>query len=154
MLNCSVTTKSAEETRAFAAKVTKRLRDGDVLLLEGDLGAGKSEFARGVARALGYTGPIPSPTFTILNEYEGGALPLHHFDWYRLEGPDEIWESGLDDFLGHDGVTLIEWSERAPECVPERALIVRIEKGDGDERIITLLPRGTFWPDETEEERL
>ncbi len=154
MLKDPVTTKSPAETRAFAEKVARCLRDGDILLLEGDLGAGKSEFARGVARALGYTGPIPSPTFTILNEYEGGTFPLHHFDWYRLEGPDEIWESGLDDFLGRDGVTLIEWSERAAECVPERALIVRIEKGEGDERRITLLPRGGFILDETGEERL
>lgn len=142
-----VTTCSAEETRAFAAKAAQRLQDGDVLVLRGDLGAGKSEFARGIARALGYTGPIPSPTFTILNVYEGGRLPLYHFDWYRLEGPDEIWEAGLDDFLGRDGVTLIEWAERAPECLPERRLVVRIDKGEGDVRHITLQPEGSFPPD-------
>ena len=137
-------TKSAAETRALGEKLAGRLQPGDVLLLEGDLGAGKSELTRGIAKGLGVTETVTSPSFTILNVYEGGRLRMYHFDWYRLQGAGEIWEAGLDEYLGQDGVTLIEWAERAPECVPERFLRVHFEKGEGDVRHISFQPQGSF----------
>ncbi len=137
-------TYSPEETRALGTRLAAHLRPGDVVLLDGNLGAGKSEFARGVARGLGVAGPVPSPSFTILNVYEDGRCPLYHFDWYRIESPEEIYEMGLDERLGGDGVALVEWSERAEECLPERALRVRLIPLDGDTREIEFLPEGGF----------
>ena len=137
-------THSAAETRALGAKLAAFLQPGDTLLLQGDLGAGKSEFARGVARGLGITGPVPSPSFTILNAYDEGRLPLYHFDWYRIEDPEEIAQMGMDEMLGGDGVALIEWSEKAPEWVPERALRVNIRAEDEETREITFTPLGGF----------
>ena len=137
-------THSAAETRALGAKLAAFLQPGDTLLLQGDLGAGKSEFARGVARGLGITGPVPSPSFTILNAYDEGRLPLYHFDWYRIEDPEEIAQMGMDEMLGGDGVALIEWSEKALEWVPERALRVNIRAEDEETREITFTPLGGF----------
>ena len=137
-------THSAAETRALGAKLAAFLQPGDTLLLQGDLGAGKSEFARGVARGLGITGPVPSPSFTILNAYDEGRLPLYHFDWYRIEDPEEIAQMGMDEMLGGDGVALIEWSEKALEWVPERALKVNIRAEDEETREITFTPLGGF----------
>ena len=139
-----IVTHSAEETRALGAKLATQLRRGDVVLLRGDLGAGKSEFARGVARGLGVLGPVPSPSFTILNMYDEGRIPLYHFDWYRIHDPDEIGEMGFEELLGGDGIALIEWSERAPEYVPDRALDIRIRAVDENTREITLEPQGGF----------
>ena len=139
-----ITTHSAEETRALGAKLAAQLRRGDVVLLRGDLGAGKSEFARGVARGLGVQGPVPSPSFTILNMYDEGRIPLYHFDWYRIHDPDEIGEMGLEEQIGGDGAALIEWSEQAPEYVPDRALDISIRAVDETTREITLEPQGGF----------
>ena len=137
-------THSAEETRALGSKLASMLRPGDVVLLQGDLGAGKSEFARGVARGLGISGPVPSPSFTILNAYDEGIFPLYHFDWYRIHDPEEIAEMGMEEQVEGDGVSLIEWSERAPEFVPSRALIVAIQTVDEETREITFEARGGF----------
>ena len=137
-------TRSAAETRALGAKLAGLLRPGDVVLLQGDLGAGKSELARGVARGLGISGPVPSPSFTILNVYDEGRVPLYHFDWYRVEDAQEIREMGMEEQLGGDGIALIEWSERAAECVPDRALQVIIRTVDEDTRDISFVPRGGF----------
>ena len=135
---------SAEETRAIGARLASHLRAGDVVILEGDLGAGKSELARGVARGLGISGPVPSPSFTILNAYDEGRLPLYHFDWYRIEDAGEIYEMGMDEMLGRDGIALIEWSERAKECLPERLLRIKIHPVFENTREITLHPEGGF----------
>ena len=137
-------TCSAMETRRLGAALAAALRSGDTVLLEGDLGAGKSEFARGVARGLGYTCPVPSPTFTILNEYEGGRLKLHHFDFYRLSGPDELYESGLQEFIGAEGVTLIEWGEVAREALPEDCLKCTLTPLGEEKRRIVLEEQGAF----------
>lgn len=137
-------THSAAETRALGARLAKQLRAGDVVLLEGEMGAGKSEFARGVARGLGVQGPVPSPSFTILNAYDEGRLPLYHFDLYRLEDAREIQEMGMEEQLGGDGVALVEWSQRAEECMPRRALRVLIEALDEETRDISFVPRGGF----------
>ena len=139
-----IVTHSAEETRALGAKLAAQLQRGDVVLLRGDLGAGKSEFARGVARGLGVTGPVPSPSFTILNVYDEGRIPLYHFDWYRIHDPDEIGEMGFEEQIGGDGIALIEWSEQAPEYVPDRALEIRIHTVDENTREITMEPLGGF----------
>ena len=139
-----IITHSAEETRALGAKLAAHLQPGDVVLLQGDLGAGKSELARGVARGLGITGPVPSPSFTILNAYDEGSVPLYHFDWYRIHDPDEIGEMGFEEQLGGDGVALIEWSERAPEYLPERTLNIIIRTVDDNTREITMEPHGGF----------
>ena len=139
-----MTTRSAAETRALGAKLANLLRPGDVVLLEGDMGAGKSEFARGVARGLGVSGPVPSPSFTILNAYDEGRIPLYHFDWYRIHDPDEIGEMGFEEQLHGNGASLVEWSEQAPEYIPDRALAVRIRALDENTREITLEPLGGF----------
>lgn len=139
-----IKTFSAEETRALGARLASALGPGDVVVLRGDLGAGKSEFARGVARGLGIAGPVPSPSFTILNAYDEGRLPLYHFDWYRVSDPEEIAEMGFEEQLHGDGVSLIEWSERAPEYVPNRALLIRIDTAQDDAREIHFEPRGGF----------
>ncbi len=139
-----IKTFSAEETRALGARLASALGPGDVVVLRGDLGAGKSEFARGVARGLGIAGPVPSPSFTILNAYDEGRLPLYHFDWYRVSDPEEIAEMGFEEQLHGDGVSLIEWSERAPEYVPNRALLIRIDTAQDDTREIHFESRGGF----------
>lgn len=137
-------THSAQETRALGAWLASRLNPGDTILLKGDLGAGKSEFARGVARGLNITGPVPSPSFTILNAYDDGRIPLYHFDWYRIEDAREIYEMGMEEQIGGDGVALIEWSEKAPECVPARSLDVVIRTIDENTREITFIAHGGF----------
>ncbi len=137
-------TRSAEETREIGRELAPLLREGDTVLLKGDLGAGKSEFARGVARGLGYTCVIPSPTFTLMNLYEGGDRRLCHFDWYRLSGEDELLESGLDEFIGGDEVAMIEWPERAPDCVPDTHLCVCLYAGEDGERTSTMAGHGGF----------
>ena len=142
--NTLITTHSAEETRKIGARLSALLQPGDVVLLCGDLGAGKSELARGVARGLGITGPVPSPSFTILNVYDEGRVPLYHFDWYRIHDPDEIAEMGMQEQLGGDGVALVEWSGRAQEYIPNRALRILIHTVDETTREITFQPEGGF----------
>lgn len=111
-------TTSANETRTLGERLASSLRPGDVLLLLGDMGAGKSELTRGIARGLGIQGPVASPTFTILQVYDEGHIPLYHFDWYRLESADELYEMGMDEYLGGDGVAIIEWPSQCPEAIP------------------------------------
>lgn len=137
-------THSAEETRALGERLAAQLERGDVVLLKGEMGAGKSELARGIARGLGITGPVPSPSFTILNAYDEGRAPLYHFDWYRLDDAREIYEMGMDEQLGGDGVAVVEWSERALECIPERTLIVTLRVIDEETREVLFIPCGGF----------
>ena len=142
-------THSEADTLRLAGRLAEMLRPGDVVLLHGDLGAGKSVFARGVARALGVTGAMPSPSFTLLIPYEG-AQKLYHFDLYRLNDPEEFYAAGLDEFIGGDGIALIEWPEMA-ELDPEPALHVTIARGDASDeaqRIIALENRGISALDE------
>ena len=101
-------THSPGESRAFGERLAHQLRAGDVLLLLGNLGAGKSELTRGIARGLGVTDTVTSPSFTILNVYEDGRVPLYHFDWYRLQSAEELYEMGMDEYLGGDGVAVVE----------------------------------------------
>jgi len=137
-------THSAQETRALGERLAQQLQTGDVLLLTGELGAGKSELARGIARGLGVTGYVPSPSFTILQVHEGGRLPLYHFDWYRLGGVNELYELTMDEYLYDDGVSVVEWPEVAEEAIPERHLDIVIDVTGETDRQFTLMPAGGF----------
>lgn len=139
-----VITNSAAETRKLGERLAEQLRAGDVILLEGELGAGKSELARGVAKGLGVQETVTSPSFTILNVYESGRVPLYHFDWYRLENAGELYELGMDEYLGGDGIALVEWPRRCPDAVPETCLIIRIEADGENTRRITKEQHGGF----------
>ena len=127
---------SAEETRALGEKLAARLAPGDVVILEGELGAGKSELARGIAKGLGVRETVTSPSFTILNVYESGRCPLYHFDWYRLESAEELFELGLEEYLGGDGIAVVEWAEKCPEALPEKTIRIRLEATGEEERRI------------------
>ena len=128
-------TNAPEETEALGEKLGKLLRPGTVLAYLGDLGAGKTAFTRGLARGLGCRETVTSPTYTIVNEYLGGRLPLFHFDMYRLTSSDDLWDIGWEDYLDRQGVCAVEWSENVPEAMTG-ALTVRIEKlGDSVRRI-------------------
>ena len=137
-------THSPQETRALGSSLARQLRPGDVLLLWGDLGAGKSEMTRGIAEGLGVTATVTSPSFTILNVYDDGRIPLYHFDWYRLNSVDELYEMGMDAYLGGDGVAVVEWPSQCPEAIPETHLAVRLTPVGENEREITLTPMGDF----------
>lgn len=124
-------TASPEETEALAAGLAGGLRPGDCVGLIGELGSGKTCFVKGLARGLGAQGYIKSPSFTIINIYEGGRLPLYHIDLYRLSGMEEFREAGLEDYIYGNGVSVIEWVDRAPELIKDCALIVRFSyKGE------------------------
>ena len=131
-------TNSASETRALGEQLASGLRPGNTVILEGELGAGKSELARGIARGLGVTETVTSPSFTILNVYESGRCPLYHFDWYRLESEEELYELGMDEYLGGDGIAVVEWAERCPDAVPEDCIRIRLEATGEEARRITV----------------
>ncbi|MBQ8201699.1 MAG: tRNA (adenosine(37)-N6)-threonylcarbamoyltransferase complex ATPase subunit type 1 TsaE [Clostridia bacterium] len=137
-------TASPNETRALGKRLASLLREGDVLLLFGDLGAGKSEMTRGIAEGLGVRSTVTSPSFTILNVYDEGCVPLYHFDWYRLESAEELYEMGMDEYLGGDGIAVVEWPSQCPEAIPEAYLAVKLEPVGENEREITLTPMGGF----------
>ena len=132
-------THSREETAALGGRLADALKTGRVVAFTGDLGAGKTAFVSGMARALGVEERVTSPTFTIVNEYEGGRLPLFHFDMYRLGGADELFHIGWEDYLSRGGVCAVEWSENVAEAIEDGAVRVSIVRGDGDnDRIITI----------------
>lgn len=131
-------THSEGETEAVGETLGKRIFPGTVIAFTGDLGAGKTAFTRGLARALGVTDRVTSPTFTIVNEYEGGRLPLFHFDMYRLESSDELFDIGWEDYLRRGGVCAVEWSEKVSDAITD-ALQVDIRRGAEDnDRVITV----------------
>ncbi|MBR3367319.1 MAG: tRNA (adenosine(37)-N6)-threonylcarbamoyltransferase complex ATPase subunit type 1 TsaE [Lachnospiraceae bacterium] len=119
---------SREETLAIGRKLGEAAQAGEIYALVGDLGTGKTVFSKGFAEGLGVTETVSSPTFTILQIYEDGRLPLYHFDVYRIEEPEEMEEVGLDEYLEGDGVCLIEWPERIAEMLPAQVRTVRIER--------------------------
>ena len=130
-------TNSPEETEALGAALGKRLPAGTVIAYRGDLGAGKTAFTRGLARGLGCTEQVTSPTYTIVNEYLGGRLPLFHFDMYRLASADDLWDIGWEDYLERGGVCAVEWSENVAEAM-ENPITVTIEKLGEDTRRVTI----------------
>jgi len=127
----TISTQSAEETRAAGERLGRTLAPGDVVALTGDLGAGKTCFVQGLARGLGARAWPTSPTFVLVNEYRAD-LPIHHVDAYRVAGPDEMIDVGLLELIDGDGVTLIEWADRVAALLPDRTIHVAIE-GVGDE---------------------
>ena len=131
------TTNSPAETEKIGEAMGKILPAGTVLAYEGDLGAGKTAFTRGLARGLGYTLPVTSPTYTIVNEYLGGRLPLFHFDMYRLHSSDDLFDIGWEDYLDRNGICAVEWSENVRDAM-ENAITVRIEKTGDESRRITV----------------
>ena len=137
-------THSVLETQALGAALAQQLQPDDVLLMLGDMGAGKSEFTRGLARGLGVTGYVTSPTFTIMQLHESGRLPLYHFDWYRISDAEELYELSMDEYLHAGGVAVIEWPSRAEEAIPETYLEVAIEPLGDDVRRITFTQVGGF----------
>ena len=137
-------TTSANETRTLGERLASSLRPGDVLLLLGDMGMGKSELTRGIARGLGIQGPVASPTFTILQVYDEGRIPLYHFDWYRLESVEELYEMGMEEYLGGDGIAVVEWPSQCPEAIPDRRREVTLTPVDENVRNITWRCVGGF----------
>jgi tRNA threonylcarbamoyladenosine biosynthesis protein TsaE len=123
-----IETFSQEETKEFARSLGEAASPGDVFALSGDLGVGKTVFAKGMAEGLGITEPVSSPTFTILQEYTSGRIPFYHFDVYRVEEPEEMEETGFDDAIFGEGVSLVEWAELITDIMPEHYTQILIEK--------------------------
>ena len=132
---------STQETEAIGEELAQKLRGGDVLAFTGSLGMGKTAFTRGLARGLGCRGRVTSPTFTIVNEYEG-RTPLFHFDMYRLGSSDELFDIGWDDYLARGGVCAVEWSERVSDALPEDTIFVDIARTLG---ICLVVPNALLW---------
>ena len=130
-------TNSPEQTEALGAKLAQQLRPGTVIAYRGDLGAGKTAFTRGLARGLGITEPVTSPTYTIVNEYLTGKMPLFHFDMYRLRSSDDLFDIGWEDYLERGGICAVEWSENVADAM-EDALWVCVEKTGESTRRITV----------------
>lgn len=129
-------TNSPEETEAVGAALGRVLTPGTVIAYRGDLGAGKTAFTRGLARGLGIRDTVTSPTYTIVNEYLSGRLPLFHFDMYRLPSSDDLFDIGWEDYLDRGGVCAVEWGENVAEAM-EGAIVVSIEKtGEESRRIV------------------
>ena len=132
-------TNSEEETERLGARLAVKLEPGAVIAFTGDLGAGKTAFTRGLARGLGIPDRVTSPTFTIVNEYEGGRLPLFHFDMYRLGSADELFDIGWEDYLARKGVCAVEWSENVSDALEEGTILVDICRGALDgQRIVSI----------------
>ena len=130
-------TKSPNETEKIGAALGNILPAGTIIAYLGDLGAGKTAFTRGLARGLGCTDMVTSPTYTIVNEYLSGRMPLFHFDMYRLHSSDDLWDIGWEDYLERGGICAVEWSENVADAM-ENAITVCIEKIGDESRRITI----------------
>jgi tRNA threonylcarbamoyladenosine biosynthesis protein TsaE len=128
--------RSVAETVAAGRELGERAQPGNVFALVGDLGAGKTQFVKGIAAGIASPADVTSPTFTLVHEYEGGRVPLYHLDFYRLESKDAALRLGLDDYLFSGGVSVIEWADRFPELLPSHAEWIAVRIGTGDERVI------------------
>ena len=133
-------TNSPEETELLGRRLAQTLQGGEIIAYLGELGAGKTAFTRGLAQGLGISMRVTSPTYTIVNEYTGGRLPLFHFDMYRLGSSEELFDIGWEDYLGRGGVCAVEWSERVEDALPEDTVWVRIRRSpeNDDWRIISV----------------
>ena len=123
-----IETYGADETFALGERIGRNAQKGEVYCLNGDLGTGKTVFTQGFAKGLGIQGPVNSPTFTILQQYDDGRLPLYHFDVYRIGDVEEMEEIGYEDCFYGEGVSLIEWAGQIEEILPEHVITIRIEK--------------------------
>ncbi len=136
-----IETYSPEETFSLGKRIGETAQPGQVFSLDGDLGAGKTVFTQGFAQGLGISGPVTSPTFTILQNYDDGRLPLYHFDVYRIEDPDEMDEIGYEDCFYGDGVSLVEWAVRIEDIMPEDTIHITITRNPAkgfDYRLINI----------------
>lgn len=136
---------SVDETKKIAANFAEKLVPGDVLCMSGDLGVGKTAFVQGLAKALGICEPITSPTFTVVNCYEGGKMPFYHFDAYRIDDSDEMYEIGYEEYVYGDGVSVIEWPSRIADILPAERYDISICKDltvDENYREIIIEQRG------------
>ncbi len=125
-----------KDTEKFGFELAKVLKQGDVIALVGDLGTGKTALTKYIAKGIGIKGVITSPTFTIVKEYNEGRLPLYHFDVYRVEDIDEMYEIGYEEYFFGKGVSIVEWADKIEEIIPKKAKIIFIEYGDNpNERI-------------------
>ena len=136
-------TTSPGETEGIGRRLAEKLLPGTVIAFRGDLGAGKTAFTRGLARGLGSTDRVTSPTYTIVNEYLGGKMPLFHFDMYRLGSSDELFDIGWEDYLERGGVCAVEWSENVSDAM-DGALVITIEKTGEESRKITMEGSGQY----------
>ncbi len=128
---------SEAETEEFAAGLAEELEGSDVVILDGGMGCGKSVLARGIIHKLGYQGAVTSPTFTLMNEYP--TIPaVYHFDLYRLDNEYQLLDIGFEDYVYSDGISLIEWAEKAGSMFPEKYILVKIERINENERKITV----------------
>ena len=137
-----ITLNNSDETIALGAQLASKLQAGDVIVLNGDLGAGKTTFTKGIAKGLGIKEIIKSPTFTIIREYQDGRLPLYHMDAYRLEngGAEDL---GLDEYFDGDGVSVVEWAQFAEDELPDEFLSITFKRTDDEnKRVLTFDPRG------------
>ena len=130
--------RSEAETEALGRRLAEVLTPGAVIAYEGGLGMGKTAFTRGLAAGLGCSARVTSPTFTIVNEYEGGRLPLFHFDMYRLPDADALFDIGWEDYLARGGVCAVEWSEQVTEALPPETIWVRLTRESDTQRTITI----------------
>jgi tRNA threonylcarbamoyladenosine biosynthesis protein TsaE len=139
------TTHDAAQTHALGQRIGALLRAGDVVVLDGDLGTGKTVLAKGIAVALGIDEPVVSPTFTVVREYDA-PTPLVHVDVYRLDHLQELHDLGFDDLVGGEAVTLVEWGDRVSAALPRDRLRVLLEPGEGDDdRVVSIDAAGTAW---------
>lgn len=123
----NIETQSFEETVEFGKKLGAILNSGDIISLSGDLGTGKTALTNGIAKSLGISSYITSPTFTLVNEYEG-RLPLYHFDVYRIADPDEMFDIGFEEYINGEGITIIEWGEQIKDILPKQIIRIDIKK--------------------------
>ncbi len=138
-------TKSAAETFALGLALADLLSPGDVVLLAGELGTGKTSFAQGIARGMGIAEQVTSPTFTLMREYQG-RMPLYHIDAYRMDGPLDLYDIGVDEYMEGEAVLVVEWGERVRDFFGSDYLEVRLGFADGeDERQVCFLPHGGTW---------
>lgn len=134
----NITTRSPEETIAFAEKIGRLLRGGDIVAYRGGLGAGKTTFTRGIAVGMGLPDEVSSPTFALVNEYRGKELTLYHFDMYRILNAEALETTGFYDYISEDAVIVCEWSENIADCLPENIITVTIEAAGENVRKITV----------------
>lgn len=134
-----------EETKEFGIKLGKLLNGGDILCLNGDLGAGKTTLTKSIGIGLGVTDYITSPTFALINEYEG-RVPVYHFDVYRLENVEDLYDLGFDDYFYGKGISIIEWADKIEKLLPEERIVLDIEKGeDENSRVINITGYGNSY---------
>lgn len=141
-MNLKLTTHSSEETIALGELLGAMLKPGDVLAMRGTLAAGKTTITKGIAKALGVTDNITSPTFCIISEYEGAKMPLYHMDVYRLDNAEDFINLGVDDLIYGNGVSIIEWSEKIQSELPKKTITVQITPNEDSTRTIELIN----WP--------